>query len=179
MGLAVVHGIIKDHNGVIAVESEPGKGTTLGIFFPVVEKRAVVDIETGEEFPTGNERILFVDDEESIVSLGRQRLERLGYIVEATTSPIEALALFQSKPDYFDLIITDMTMPDMTGDKLVKEILDIRPDTPIILCTGFSEKIDEKQAIKLGVADYIEKPFVQRDFAIKVRKVLDGLHSTI
>ncbi|MEJ2660862.1 MAG: response regulator [Desulfobacteraceae bacterium] len=179
MGLAVVHGIIKDHNGVIAVESEPGKGTTFGIFFPVVEKRAVVDIETGEEFPTGNERILFVDDEESIVSLGRQRLERLGYNVDATTSPTEALTLFQSKPDYFDLVITDMTMPDMTGDKLVKEILDIRPDTPIILCTGFSEKIDEKQAIKLGVADYIEKPFVQRDFAIKVRKVLDGLHSTI
>jgi CheY-like chemotaxis protein len=97
----------------------------------------------------------------------------LGYTVEATTSPTEALTLFQSKPDSFDLVITDMTMPEMTGDKLVKEILDIRPDISIILCTGFSKNIDEKQAIKIGVADYIEKPFDQRNFAFKVRKVLD------
>jgi len=171
--LAVVHGIVKEHNGVITVESEPGKGATFGIFFPAVERKAAVDIETREEFPTGNERILFVDDENSIVNLGRQRLERLGYTVEATASPTGALALFQSKPDYFDLVITDMTMPEMTGDRLAKEILGIRPDTPIILCTGFSEKTDEKQAIKMGVADYIEKPFDQRDFALKVRKVLD------
>ena len=173
MGLAVVHGIVKEHKGVITVESEPGKGTTFGIFLPVVEKLAVVDSESVEDYPTGNERILFVDDEKSMVNLGQQRLERLGYSVEATTSPTEALILFKSKPDYFDLIITDMAMPDITGDKLVKEILEIRPDLPIILCTGFSEKVDERLAKKIGVADYIEKPVASRDLALKVRKVLD------
>ena len=173
MGLAVVHGIVKGHNGLITVESELGKGTTFSIFFPAVEKEAIVEIETGEELPTGSERILFIDDEESLVKMGHQRLERLGYKVEATTSPIDALELFRSKPDQFDLVITDLTMPKMTGDKLVKEILNIRPDIPIVLCTGFSEKIDEKKANAIGAADYIEKPLDKRDFAFKIRKVLD------
>ena len=174
MGLAVVHGIVKGHNGLITVESEVGKGTTFSIFFPVVEKEAVVETETDDKLPTGDERILYIDDEESIAKLGRQRLERLGYQVEATTSPIEALALFRSKPDQFDLVITDLTMPKMTGDKLVKEILNIRTDIPIILCTGFSEKIDEKKAKEIGAADYIEKPLDKFNFAFKIRKVLDG-----
>jgi CheY-like chemotaxis protein len=173
MGLAVVHGIVKGHNGFISVKSEPGKGTAFSVFFPVVEKEAVVETETDEELPSGNERILFVDDEESIVGIGHQILERLGYKVESTTSPIDALELFRSKPDQFDLVITDMAMPKMTGDKLVKEILKIQPDIPIILCTGFSEKIDEKKAKAIGVADYIEKPLDMRDYAMKIRKVLD------
>ena len=174
MGLAVVHGIVKGHNGLITVESELGKGTTFSIFFPVVEKEAVIETKTDDKLPTGDERVLFIDDEESIAKLGRYRLERLGYKVEATTSPIEALALFCSQPDKFDLVITDLTMPKMTGDKLVKEILNIRPNLPIILCTGFSEKIDEKKAKEIGAADYIEKPLDMRGFAFKVRKVLDG-----
>jgi len=99
---------------------------------------------------------------------------RLGYKVEATTSPIKSLELFRSKPDQFDLVITDLTMPKMTGDKLVKEILNMRPDIPIILCTGFNEKIDEKKAKTIGVTEYIEKPLDKHDFAFKVRKVLDG-----
>jgi PAS domain S-box-containing protein len=173
MGLAVVHGIVKGHNGLITVESELEKGTTFSMFFPVVEKEAVVETESDEDLPAGNERILFVDDEESIAKLGHRRLERLGYKLESTTSPIKALALFRSQPDQFDLIITDLTMPKMTGDKLVKEILNIRSDIPIILCTGFSEKIDEKKAKEIGAADYIEKPLDKRDFAFKVRKVLD------
>jgi len=174
MGLAVVHGIVQGHNGFIAAESELGKGTTFNIFFPVVEKDAVVETETVEELPTGSERILFVDDEESIVKLGCQRLERLGYHVEATSNPIKALELFRSQADQFDLVITDLTMPQMTGDKLAKEILKIRSNIPIILCTGFSEKIDEKKAKTIGVSDYIEKPLDKRNFAFKVRKVLDG-----
>jgi PAS domain S-box-containing protein len=174
MGLAVVHGIVKGHDGLITVESEPGKGTNFSIFFPIVEKEAVDETETDEKLPAGDERVLFIDDERSIVKLVRQRLERLGYKVEATTSPMEALALFHSRSDQFDLVITDMTMPKMTGDKLVKEILNIRTDIPIILCTGFSEKIDEKTAKAIGAADYIEKPLDQRDFACKIRKVLDG-----
>ena len=173
MGLAVVHGIVKGHNGLIAVESELGKGATFSIYFPVVEKKTVVETETDEKLPAGNERVLFIDDEESIVKLTRLRLERLGYKVEATTSPIEALALFNSRPDKFDLVITDLTMPKMTGDKLAEEILNIRPRIPIIICTGFSDKIDEKSAKSMGAADYIDKPLDKRDFALKVRKALD------
>ena len=174
MGLAVVHGIVKEHNGLIAVESELGKGTTFRILFPVVEKEAVVETEIDEKLPTGDEKILFIDDEEAIVKLGCQKLERLGYKVEATISPFEALELFRSKPDLYNLVITDLTMPKMTGDKLVKEFLTIRPDIPIILCTGFSEKIDESKAKAIGAADYIEKPFDKRDLAFKIRRVLDG-----
>ena len=175
MGLAVVHGIVKEHNGVITVESEFEKGTTLSIFFPSVEKKAVGEIKNDEKLPTGNEKILFIDDEESIVELSRQGLERLGYEVEATTSPVEALALFRSKPDQYDLVITDLAMPQMTGDKLVNEILNIRSDLPIIICTGFSEKIDEKKAKAIGAADYIEKPIDKRAFAFAVRQVLNGI----
>jgi PAS domain S-box-containing protein len=174
MGLAVVHGIVNGHNGLITVESEPGKGTIFSIFFPIIEKKAVVETDTDEKLPAGDERVLFIDDEESIVKLTRQRLERLGYKVEATTNPVEALALFNSQPDQFDLIITDLTMPKMTGGKLVGEILNLRPNIPIILCTGFSEKIDEKAAKAIGAADYIEKPLDKRDFAFKVRKALNG-----
>jgi CheY-like chemotaxis protein len=129
--------------------------------------------EIDEELPSGNEYILLIDDDEFLVQLGCQRLERLGYKVEATTNPIEALDQFRSKPNKFDLVITDMTMPQITGDKLVKEILNIRSDIPIILCTGFSEKIDEKKAKEIGATDYIEKPVDMLDFAFKVRKVLD------
>jgi len=173
MGLAVVHSIVKEHNGIVTVKSEPGKGTTFTIFFPAVEKDAVAESEPAEKLPMGNEKILFIDDEQSIVNMARQMLERLGYEVDAKMSSIEALELFRSKPDQFDLVITDLTMPKMTGDTLVKEILNIRPDIPIILCTGFSEKIDEKKATAIGAADYIEKPVNQHDFAFKVRKVLD------
>ena len=174
MGLAVVHSIVKEHNGIITVKSKPGKGTTFSIFFPTVEQDVVMESEPADKLPMGNERILFIDDEQAIVNIARKRLERLGYEVEAKVSPIEALELFRSKPDKFDLVITDLTMPKMTGDKLVKEILNIRTDIPIILCTGFSEKIDEKKAKEIGAADYIEKPIDQCNFAFKVRKVLDN-----
>ena len=173
MGLAVVHGIVKEHNGIITVESEPEKGTTFSIFFPVVEKEVIIESESTEKLPTGNEKILFIDDEESLVYVGRNRLERLGYQVETKTSSVEALELFRANPDQFDLVITDMTMPQMTGYHLVEEFLKIRPDIPIILCTGFSEKIDEKKAKAIGVVDYIEKPVDRHVFAFKVRKVLD------
>ena len=173
IGLSVVHGIVKSHGGAIRVKSELGKGTTFTVLFPAVETKTDSEIETDEKLPSGDERILFIDDEESIAKLGHQRLERLGYKVEAKTSPIEALELFRAKPDQFDLVITDLTMPKMTGDKLVKEILNIRSEIPIILCTGFVEKIDEKKAKAIGVSDYIEKPVDKCSFSYTVRKVLD------
>ncbi|MBW2407816.1 MAG: PAS domain S-box protein [Deltaproteobacteria bacterium] len=173
MGLSVVHGIVKNYGGRISVESELGKGTTFYIYFPVMEEEAVIETETDEELPKGNERILFVDDEKSIIYVGRYRLERLGYQVVTQTNPVEALELFRANPYQFDLVITDMTMPQMTGDHLVEEILKIRPDTPTILCTGFSEKIDEEKAEEIGATGYVEKPVDKRNFAIKIRSVLD------
>jgi PAS domain S-box-containing protein len=173
MGLSVVQGIIKSYGGAISVESQPGKGTTVNLFFPVVEEEVVLESKPAEESPTGNERILFIDDEASIVNLARGMLVRLGYQVESRTSPLEALALFRSKPDEFDMVITDMTMPKMTGDILAKNILTIRPDIPIVLCTGFSEKISEENADEVGVKAILFKPLVMRKFALVIRKVLD------
>jgi PAS domain S-box-containing protein len=173
LGLSVVHGIIQSHQGAISVDSEPGKGTTFNVFFPVIEEEAVIESKSVEKFPTGNERILFVDDEKSIVKMARQILERLGYQVETKQNPVDALESFHSKPEQFDLVITDMTMPDMTGDKLVEHVLNISPDMPTILCTGFSEKISEEKAQKLGIKAFVLKPLVKRDFAVTIRKVLD------
>jgi len=174
MGLAVVHGIVMNHDGAITVDSDVGKGTTFIVFLPIVKREPVPEIKIDEDLPTGKERILFVDDEESIVKMGCQRLERLGYKVKVTTSPLEALDLFRSKPDQFDLVITDLTMPKMTGDKLVKEILNIRSDVPIIICTGFSEKMNGEKATAIGAAGYLEKPHEKLNLAKMVRKVLDG-----
>lgn len=173
MKLSVVHGIVKSYGGAITVESELGKGTICHVYFPVVEEGPVIESQTAEELPTGNERILFIDDEQSIVNMARQMLERLGYQVETKMNPVEALKLFRSKPDQFDLVITDMTMPHMTGSKLVKEVLYIRPDIPIILCTGYSEKISEEKAKELGIKTFALKPLAKSDFAVTVRKVLD------
>ncbi len=139
----------------------------------MAEEEAVIEIEAKEKLPTGNERILFVDDEKSMAEIGRQRLERFGYQVEARTDPMEALEHFRANPDQFDLVITDMTMPHITGDKLVKEILKIRPDMPTILCTGFSEKIDEEKAKEIGICQYIEKPYDRGTLSRLIRKVLD------
>ncbi len=172
MGLAVVHGIVMKHNGAIFVESELEKGTTFNLFFPGIGIEPVSELPIDEELPGGKERILFIDDEEAIVLVARNRLERLGYQVETKTDPVEALELFSEKPDRFDLVITDMTMPRMTGDLLVKEILKIRADMPTILCTGFSEKIDEEKAKGIGIRQYIEKPVNRSDLAKMIRKVL-------
>ncbi|MBC8431062.1 MAG: response regulator [Desulfobacterales bacterium] len=173
MGLSVVHGIVMNHNGAISVDSELGKGATFTILLPTSKREPVPETTIDEELPTGKEMILFVDDEESIVKMGMQRLKRLGYKVESTTSPVEALDLFSSKSDQFDLVITDLTMPKMTGDKLVKAILDIRPDIPIILCTGFSEKINSEKIREIGAAAYLEKPHDKYALSKTVRRVLD------
>jgi PAS domain S-box-containing protein len=174
MGLAVVHGIVKSYSGAITVYSEPSKGTTFNVFLPKIEETKV-ETETEEmgPIPTGNERILLVDDEPAIVDIGKGMLENLGYTVETRTSPIEALEAFKAQPDKFDLVITDMTMPKMTGDELAKELMKIRPDIPIIVCTGFSERINEEKAKAMGIRRLVMKPIVQRELAEAVREALD------
>ncbi|MGD8769660.1 MAG: response regulator [Desulfobacterales bacterium] len=173
MGLSVVLGIIKGHSGAISVDSEPGKGTRIQIFLPMVEKEAVTEFISEGKLFTGNENILFVDDEESLADLGRLSLEKMGYRVTATTHPAEALELFCANPDQFDLVITDMTMPQMTGDRLTKKILKIRPDMPIIICTGFHEKMTEKKSTEIGAHAFLIKPVSTSNLSQRVREVLD------
>ena len=173
MGLSVIHGIVKRHGGGIWVESELGKGTLFEIYFPALEKTVEEEKEPEGEIKGGSERIIFVDDEESMVNLNRQRLERLGYDVKDTTNPEEALEWFKADPDQFDVIITDMTMPRMTGDRLAAEVLKIRQDMPVIICTGYSERMSAKKAEALGVRKYIEKPIDLRNLASSLREVLD------
>jgi PAS domain S-box-containing protein len=174
LGLSVVHGIVNSHHGRISVESKTRKGTTFKILFPAIEEKSKDKPKEFQELPIGDERILFVDDEESMVKLNQQRLEKLGYRVIGKTDPSEALEFFRTNPDQIDLIITDMTMPKMTGDKLVQAILEIRPNIPIILCTGYSEKISKENAQELGIRKYIEKPIEMEVLARSAREVLDG-----
>jgi nitrogen-specific signal transduction histidine kinase/ActR/RegA family two-component response regulator len=173
MGLSVVHGIVESYKGAIHVSSQEGKGTVFDIYLPAIESRADLDKSEAEHMPKGTEHILFVDDEPIIVEMGKSQLEALGYKVSTRSDSLEALALFKSKPDSFDLIITDMTMPKMTGDELAKDIKRIRPDIPIILCTGFSSKLTSKSAQQLDIDGLLMKPIILKDMASAVRKVID------
>ena len=174
LGLSVVLGMVKGHHGRISVESKPGAGTKFKILFPAMEGHIKEQPKEHQVLPAGKESILFVDDEETLVNLNQQRLERLGYTVTGKTDPVEALEFFLANPDQIDLIITDMTMPHMTGDKLAQEILKIRPDMPIILCTGYNERISKERALELGVRKYLEKPIEMANLARSVREVLDA-----
>jgi PAS domain S-box-containing protein len=173
MGLAVVHGIVKNHNGFVTATSKLGKGSTFTILLPVIKEKPESKIEKTDELPPGNEKILFIDDEEAIVNIIQKILERLGYKVEALRNPLEALQLFQSKPDKFDLVITDTTMPQMTGVDLSEKLRNIRPDIPIIICTGHSDLIDKTKAKKIGLNAYVMKPIMKQDIANTIRNVLD------
>ncbi|MCP4022640.1 MAG: response regulator, partial [Desulfobacteraceae bacterium] len=175
IGLAVVHGIVKNHNGHIDVESKPGKGTSFFVYLPVVDVKPEIDEDRPpSNVPTGKESILLVDDEELILEMAEDVLGRLGYSVHKAQSPLKAFEMFKNKPEGFDLVITDMTMPQMTGLVLAKKIHNISPQMPVIVCTGYSELIDGKTAWELNLAEIIMKPIRLADMAQKVRFVLDG-----
>jgi PAS domain S-box-containing protein len=175
LGLSVIHGIVKSYKGAIEVKSEPGQGTVFNVFFPLTSKRDIQPFEIKETASKlGNEHILFVDDEDAIVKLGSRILQRLGYTVTGQTSSTEALEVFKSNPDTFDLIISDMTMPILLGTELAQKVLEIRQDIPILICSGFSEQIDKKTAESYGIKGYINKPILMDKLSSKVRDLLDN-----
>ena len=173
MGLSVVHGIVKDYGGIIHALSQKGKGTTFKVDLPIIENQDEAEVDTQEILPRGQEHVLIVDDEPDIVEIGKRLLGSLGYKVVSRVSSLEALELFKSQPERFDLVITDLTMPQMTGDKLAKELIAIRDDIPIILCSGYSTQITAEAAEKIGIQGILMKPIIVKEMAKLVRNVLD------
>ena len=174
LGLSVVQGIVKKLKGLIHVYSEPGKGTEVHVYLSLAD-RFSSNLETSQTLPVsgGSENILLVDDEDTIVKLQRNILERLGYRVSVYTRSMEALEAFRKNPAFFDLIVTDMTMPVMTGARLAAEIRRIRPDIPVILCTGFSDQVNEEKCRSMGIQGYILKPIIRTEFTRMIRRLLD------
>jgi DNA-binding NtrC family response regulator len=170
----MVHGIVKKLRGAILVSSEPGKGTTVHVFLPRVPGELPKEETSESSIPAGKERILLVDDEVAIVQSEQTMLERLGYRVVGKTDGLEALEKFRERPDAFDLVITDQTMHPITGMDLAQKILSIRPDVPIILCTGYSEAVGKEKVKKAGIRELVMKPLTSRDVAKIVRRVLDN-----
>jgi CheY-like chemotaxis protein len=177
MGLAMVHGIVHGGGGFIKVASTPGQGSSFRIYFPVLAGEVGAAEESAPEeaapIPTGHERILVVDDEESLVEMYQAILEQLGYAVTVHSSSEQALATFQAAPESFDLVITDQAMPKLSGAELAKKLLAIRPTIPILLCTGYSSIISEENAAELGIARFIAKPIGIRELAETIRETLD------
>ena len=176
LGLAVVYGIVQDHGGTIKVESQVDHGTTFTVIFPLIDNNGIqsdLSAEIQSQAPRGNERILFVDDEESIAVVGKALLETLGYTVRCETDSSAVLEEFKNNPQDYDLVITDQTMPYLPGSELSKELMKIRSDIPIILCTGFSSMISEHKAKILGIKAFVMKPIDRLKLAWTIRKVLD------
>jgi PAS domain S-box-containing protein len=173
MGLAIIHGIMQHYDGDITVESQLGEGSIFHVYFPLVAQEVLSEIEKHQNIPLGSERILLVDDEVLLCEMGQDLLGRLGYKVTMQCSSLEALAAFEKTPDAFDLVLTDQTMPDLTGSELAEKILQIRPGIPIILCTGYSNLIDQESAKAIGIKEFALKPLTNSSIGRLIRKVLD------
>jgi len=173
LGLSTVHGIVENHFGSIAVSSKPNEGTTFDIFLPIVDHEVVSEIPGDEPIPTGTESILFVDDDKAIVNMSKIMLEQLGYHVNSKTSSIDALVDFKRQPEKYDLVITDLTMPQMTGLELADEILSVRPDTPIILCTGHSSHLTSTDRSNRGIQAILTKPILSRTMSGAIRSAME------
>jgi CheY-like chemotaxis protein len=174
LGLATTHGIVKAHKGVITVESQLGEGAVINIFFPKIKSQLPQKAERDFSIPKGDEKILLVDDEEAVAKMGKKILERIGYQVKEVTRSSEALEMFQDSPDEFDLLLTDQTMPGMEGTALATEIKKIRPDMPVIICTGFNNSISPELAREIGIQELIMKPYTTKTLAQAVRSALDS-----
>ena len=172
LGLSIIHGIVKSYDGTIHVENNTDGGATFYVYLPVIDEDMSADLGKRLEIPGGTERILLVDDEKAGLAAVQKTLESIGYKVSSTMSSVQALGIFRNNPDAFDLVITDMTMPNMTGKELICEMKKIKPDIPTILCTGFSEQIDENEAKEAGISAFILKPIIRIDIANTIRKVL-------
>ncbi|MDD2462418.1 MAG: response regulator [Desulfobulbus sp.] len=172
MGLAVLHGIIVSHDGVVDVTSEVGKGSAFSVFFPRVQEKVDEEEDSATAMPRGSETILFVDDEEDIVTMRTRMLSYLGYRVLPATSPEQALGYFSRGEEQIDLVITDHTMPRMTGLQLATEIMANNPHVPIILCSGYSEAVTLEEALEAGVRRFLAKPVDMRLLALAIREIL-------
>jgi CheY-like chemotaxis protein len=174
MGLSTVQGIIKKHGGLIKVESVVGRGTTFALYLPLVEQGGSATVGLPDQvIPGGSEKILFVDDDPLVAELVKQMLLCSGYTVSAMTDSREALTFFTANADHIDLVMTDQTMPGVTGLELFSEVKKIRPNLPTILCTGFSSKVDEQAAAELSISAFMQKPFKMPSLLQTVRQVLD------
>lgn len=174
LGLSVVYGIVKEYGGDIDVHTELNKGTTFKIYIPLMKKLQTIGPQiSNEDIVKGCEHILLVDDEEAVTRLLKKMLKRLGYKVTTRSSSIEALEVFKTMPDIFDLVLSDLAMPNMTGDQLAAEIKAIRPELPIIICTGFSENINKEKVEKISVNGFLMKPIIKSEMAKKIREILD------
>jgi signal transduction histidine kinase/ActR/RegA family two-component response regulator len=179
LGLSVVYGIVKNHDGTVQVKSQPGQGATFHIYLPcLIGQKAAIELSETEPISGGSERILFVDDEEKLVQLAHRTLIDLGYHVTTCSDSSEALKIYQADPDQFDLIITDMTMPHMSGSELAQKIKKLRPRQPIILCTGYSAFINAEKAAELGIKTFLLKPVSRRKLAAAVRNALQENDAT-
>lgn len=173
MGLAVVHGIVAGNGGVIKVGTTPGRGTTFEIYLPRHDSLVFKEAHREETIHGGRERILLIEDERHLIRLWEKVLRDLGYTVVSHANGLEALEAFQAAPQSFDLVITDQTMPHLTGEAVARELLRIRPDIPVILCTGFSHTMTEEKARAMGIRAFLMKPLGRRDLAAAVRRALD------